>query len=79
MLNGKTYKMKTILRINTQLLNNNIEEHEFSYYITFSTHVLLIPTLSSDQAINFVKNTLSEHYLEDYSSLKVIIDSVKNI
>ena len=64
--------MKPILRINTQLLNNNVEEQD-------SKNVLLTPTLSIDQAVSFVKNTLSEHYLEDSSSLKVIIDSVKDI
>ena len=79
LLKDKYYKMRWILQINTQLLNNNIGEQEFRNDIAFPQNVILIPTLNSDQTINFVKTILSKNDLEDDSSLKVINKFVKDI
>ena len=79
LLNEKGYKMKSILSMKTLLMNNNIEEQEFSNDIAFSKIVLLTPTFNSDQVINFVKNIIFENGLEEKSTLKGIIESVKDI
>ena len=79
LLNEKGYKMKSILSMNTLLMNNNIEEQEFSNDIAFSKIVLLTPTFNSDQVINFIKNIIFENGLEEKSTLKGIIESVKDI
>ena len=70
--------MTSILRNNVQLLNNNVEEQEFSNDITFSKNMLLSLTLNSDQAVNFVQNFLSKNNFEAESTLKVLIVSVKD-
>ena len=70
--------MTSILRNNVQLLNNNVEEQEFSNDITFSKNMLLTLTLNSDQAVNFVSKFLSKNNFEGDSTLKVLIVSVKD-
>ena len=70
LLNEKGYKMKSILSMKTLLMNNNIEEQEFSNDIAFSKIVLLTPTFNSDQVINFIKNIIFENGLEENYTLK---------
>ena len=64
--------MKSILRINTQQLNNNVEERD-------SEKVLLPPTLNSYHDVNVMTSILSRNDFEDDSYLKFIIESLKDI
>ena len=46
-LKEESYKKKSILRINTQLLNNNVEKHDI-----FSKQKTLSPTINRDHDVN---------------------------
>ena len=71
--------MKSILRINTQLLNNNVEEQELINDNACSKKYTVSSTLYSDHIVNVLKMVLSKNDVEYDSSLKVIIKSVKNL
>ena len=73
------YKIKSILQINTLLMNNNVKEQKINNDIVFLKNVLLVSTLNSYQAVNFMKNILSKNDLEDEYTLKIIIESKKDI
>ena len=78
-LKEESYKKKSILRINTQLLNNNVEEQELINDNACSKKYTVSSTLYSDHIVNVLKMVLSKNDVEDDSSLKVIIESVKNL
>ena len=65
LLNETCYRMESILRINTLLMNNNVEDQDYTNDIAFSKHILLVPTLKYDEAVNFIKNILSKNNLEE--------------
>ena len=69
--------MKSIIQINTRLINSIVEEKEFSNDIPFSRNILIEPTLKTDLAVNYIKNIISNNSIEDGSTLKRIIESVK--
>ena len=50
--------------MNTLLMNNNVDEKK---------------TFNSGQAVNFAKNIISKNELEEESTLKKIIESVKDV
>ena len=76
-LNEKVYKMKSIVRINTLLMNSIVKEKYFHNIIPFPRNLLLLSTLESDLSVNVIKNILSNHNIEQESTLKRIIESVK--
>ena len=79
LLNKMNYKIKSFLRINTLLMSNNVKEQKINNDIVFLKNVLLVLTLNSYQAVNFMKNILSKNDLEDEYTLKIIIESEKDI
>ena len=79
LLNEKVYKMKSIIQINIRLINNIVEEREFSHDIPFSRNILMVPTVGSDLDVNFIKNIISNNNIEDESTFKRIIQSVKKL
>ena len=56
-----------------------LKKNEFSNDIVSSKNVLLVPKLNSDQVVNFIKNIMFKNYLEEESTFKVIIESVKDV
>ena len=60
-------------------MNSNVEEQELNDDSASLKHVISTLTLYSNQAVNFIKNILFKNNLEYESSLKVIIEAVKNI
>ena len=56
-----------------------LKNKEFSNDVTFLKNILLAPTFISDQAVKFIKNIISNNGLEEDSTLKGIIKSVKYI
>ena len=70
LLNEKVYKMKSVVRINTLLINSNVEEKEFSNDIPFSKNMLLVPTFETYLASNFIKNIISNNNIEEESTLE---------
>ena len=56
-----------------------LKKNEFSNDIVSSKNVLLAPKLNSDQVVNFIKNIMFKNYLEEESTFKVIIESVKDV
>lgn len=60
-------------------MNNNVEEQELNNDGASLNHVISTLTLYSNKAVNFIKNILFKNNLEYESSLKVIIEAVKNI
>ena len=77
LLNDNVNKMKSTIRINNLLMNSNVKENSFSNDIHFSKNVLLTPMFESDLAVNFLKNIISNNNIEEESTLKRIIESVK--
>ena len=75
----KVYKMKSILQINISLVNGNVEETEFSNDISFSTNLFLPTNITSDLAVNFIKNIIFNNNIKEDSVFKRIIESVKKI
>ena len=69
--------MKSIIQINTRLMNSIAGEREFCNVIPFSRNTSMAPTLEGDLAINYVKNTISNNNIEDKSTFRRIIESVK--
>ena len=69
--------MKSIVRINTLLMNSIVKEKYFHNIIPFPRNLLLLSTLESDLSVNVIKNILSNHNIEQESTLKRIIESVK--
>ena len=78
-IDSKVYKIKSIVQINTSLINSNVEEQTFSNDISFSTPIFLPPIIDSDQAVNFIKNILFNNNIKEYSTLKRIIKSIKKM
>ena len=72
----KVYKMKSILQINTLLMNSNVEERDFSINISSSTNVLLLSNIDSNLAVNFIKNIIFNNNIKGDSTSKRIIESV---
>jgi len=72
----KVYKMKSILQINTLLMNSNVEERDFSNNISSSTNVLLLSNIDSNLAVNFIKNIIFNNNIKGDSTSKRIIESV---
>ena len=62
--------MKSILRMNTLLMNSIAEEKYLDNDSDFSKTVLLIPMFNSDLVVNFIKNIISKNDLEEDSTLK---------
>ena len=56
-----------------------LKKNEFSNDIVSSKNVLLAPKLNSDQVVNFIKYIMFKNYLEEESTFKVIIESVKDV
>ena len=65
--------MKSIIQINIRLINNIVEEREFSHDIPFSRNTLMVPTVGSGLDVNFIKNIISNNNIEDESTFKRII------
>ena len=59
-------------------MNSIVEEKESSNVIHFSRYVLLVSTMESDVSVNFIKNILSNNNMEEGSTFKIIIWSVKS-
>ena len=68
--------MKSILQINTLLMNSNVEERDFSNNISSSTNALLPPNIDSNIAVNFIKNIIFNNNIKGDSTSKRIIESV---
>ena len=78
-MNEKVYKIKSIVRINTLLMNSVVEKKEYRNVNPFPRNLLLVSILESDLSVNVIKNILSNHNIEEESTLKRIIESVTKI
>ena len=76
-LKEKSYKMKFILRITTQLLNHNVEEQEFSNDIDYSIFFKLSPTLNRSH-LRFLPFRLNYMY-KTKGNLKTIGTKLKGL
>ena len=60
-------------------MNSIVGEREFCNDIPFSRNTSMAATLEGDLAINYVKNIIPNNNIEDKSTLRRIIESVKKI
>ena len=69
--------MESILQLNNSLMNSIVEEEEFSNDISFSQNVLLTSKIDNDITLNFIKNLIFNHDIEEDTTLERLIDSAK--
>ena len=60
-------------------MNSIVEEEKFSNDISLSQNVLLTSKIDNNIILNFIKNIIFNNDIEEDTTLKMIIDSVKKI
>ena len=68
--------MKSILQLNSSLMNSIVGEEVFSNDRSFSQNALPTSTIDNDLTLNCINNLILNNDTEEDTTLEMIIDSV---